>query len=180
MMARTTRTAATVLALLALVTAEAAAHGEATLKSPVKSVAAGASLTLDGDDFEPGESQRLLLKGALRDYELGTASASADSTFSLQVVVPGDVRPGQYRVVAMAPDGDEVATLDMTVTAASSAADEGHEHMDPAPGGSGHASAEARADDIVVERNRSGVEWGLIGLIIGLAGGLGVGLLARG
>lgn len=180
MMARTTRIAAALLALLAFVTAEAAAHGEATLKSPVESVAAGASLTLDGDDFEPSEANRLILRGALQDYELGTASASADSTFTVQVVVPGDVRPGQYRVVAVAPDGDEVATLDMMVTAASPAGGEGREHAEPAPAGAAHASAEARADDIVVERNRSGVEWGVIGLFIGLAGGLGVGLLARG
>lgn len=174
-MIRVRRTTATLLAFLAFGTGEAYAHGEATLKSAVKSVAAGASLTLNGDDFEAGESSRLVLKGALKDYELGSVTAKADSTFTTDVVVPADARPGQYRIVAMGPDGDEDATLDMVVTAAGESGDTGPEGM----AGMQQPAGTARADEITVQRNLSGMGWGLIGVVIGLAGGLGVGLLRK-
>lgn len=176
---RTTGTVAAVLALLAFTATEALAHGEATLRSAVKSVAAGAPITLNGEDFEPGESYQIILRGALQDYELGTAAAAADSTFTTEFVVPDDARPGQYRIVAMGPDGDEDATLDMVVTAAQAAGTAGEKPAGHAGEVAERAMGGARVDDIVVERNRSGVEWGLIGLLIGLAGGLGVGFLRK-
>lgn len=151
-----------------------AAHGEATLRGPGGPVAAGEAVALHGSDFEPGEPHRLVLRGALNEYELRTVSAGADSTFAVEVTVPAEAAPGRYRVVALAGDGDEVATFDLPVTAAGSenesASETGHE------GG----ALEARADEMPVERTRAGIEWGIIGLVIGLAGGLGVGLLRRG
>jgi hypothetical protein len=42
-----------------------------------------------------------------------------------------------------------------------------------------HSEQMARAEEISIERNRSGIEWGFIGLIVGGAGGLGIGLLGR-
>ncbi|HZD04402.1 MAG TPA: hypothetical protein VE173_05780, partial [Longimicrobiales bacterium] len=71
---RATATAVITLATLAFAASEALAHGEATLKSPVSSVVAGASLTLNGEDFAPGESYKLVLRGALSEYDLGTTS----------------------------------------------------------------------------------------------------------
>lgn len=166
------------LAFLALGPAEAAAHGDATLEGPDGTVGAGQGITLSGAGFAPGESHRLVLRGTLDDYELGTATAGADSTFTVELAVPAGARPGQYRVVALAPDGDEVATLDLPVTAARETAEE----ADAGASGStssGRSGPEARADEIVIERSRAGIEWGVIGLVIGLAGGLGVGLFRR-
>lgn len=163
------------LAILPVGGSGAPVHGDATLKSPASSVAAGDSLTLNGEDFVPGESYKLVLRGALAEYELGTASPKPDSTFTRGLAVPRDVRTGQYKIVAVAPDGDDVATLDMVVTAMVNAAgqeDLAGEHRD-------QPSGEARSDDIVVERSRAGMEWGVIGLVIGLAAGLGVALLRR-
>lgn len=176
---RTTGMATAVLTLLAFTATEAFAHGEATLKSAVKSVAVGGSILLNGEDFEPGESYRIILRGALQDYALGTAAAATDSTFAKQFVIPNDARPGQYRIVAMGPDGDADATLDMVVTAAPTADTAGERPAEQSGQEAEHATGGARADDIVVERSRSGVEWGVIGLLIGLAGGLGVGLLRK-
>ena len=38
----------------------------------------------------------------------------------------------------------------------------------------------ARADDIPISRSQTGAAWAVIGGLIGLAAGLGIGLLSRG
>lgn len=173
-MTRLTTGTLVLLAVLALGPAEAAAHGDATLKGPDGPVAAGREISLRGSGFEPGESHRLILRGTLDDFELGTGTADPDSTFTVEVAGPIGARPGRYRVVALAPDGDEVATLDLPVTAA-------RETPEEADAGAsegnvpGRSSPEARADEMVIQRERAGIEWGVIGLV----GGLGVGLLRR-
>lgn len=181
-----------VLALLAAPVpgaAEAAVHGEATLEASVTSAPAGTTVTLTGALFSPGEAHRLVLRGTLDDYEIGTVTAGADSTFVEEISIPRGVRPGNYRLVAIAPDGDEVATLDLPVLAARETAGTSGDRAGAAEGGDGsvgHAETddgtptrEARADEIRIERSRAGVEWGVIGLVIGLAGGLGATLLRR-
>jgi hypothetical protein len=42
-----------------------------------------------------------------------------------------------------------------------------------------HSGTEARADEMPIQRSRSGAEWGLIGLLVGFAGGAGLSLLRR-
>lgn len=180
-MLRWTTSALAAIALLALVAGEAAAHGEATLTSPSSSATAGSALTLMGSGFVPGEAHRLLLRGTLEEHELRSVTAGVDSAFTAEVSLPADARPGQYRIVAVAPDGAEVATLDVPLLAARGG-QEGDEH---AAGGAGSGVTDqdrprARADEIRIDRSRAGLEWGVIGLVVGLAGGLGAGLLGRG
>lgn len=164
------------LALLTVGVSDAMAHGEATLKSSSDAVAAGGTITVDGADFEPGEEHRLILRGPLDDHELTTVTARADSTFHLEVTIPAGTRSGQYRLVALAPDGDAVASLDLAVTSPETPAEAMAPAEDAVPETHG---TEASPDEIRIERSRSGVEWGIIGLLIGLAGGLGLGLLRR-
>jgi hypothetical protein len=155
------------------------AHEKAVLESSRSSVPAGAVLPLDGRDFGAGESYVLRLVGALREYELGEVEADAEGLFSIELAIPGSVRPGAYQVVAVAPDGDVAARLDLTVLEAEAAEPE---EADERPAGeAAHEGAPrvARADDMPIERSRSGLEWGIIGLLIGGAGGLGLGLLKR-
>lgn len=163
------------LACLVLGPANAAAHGDATLEGPDGPVPAGQRMTLAGRGFVPDEIHRIVLRGTLDEVELTTVAAGADSTFTEEVTVPRDARPGQYRIVALAPDGDEVATLDVPVTASSDREPE----ESVAGADSGGQGSGARAGERVIRRNRAGVEWGVIGLVIGLAGGLGLGLLRR-
>ncbi len=148
------------------------AHPEAVLKSPHTSIAAGGSLELNGSDFQESEKYRLRLLGALREYDLREVQADSAGAFSIELSVPAEVAPGSYQIVAIASDGDIVARLDMTVlkavAAASGAADASHEAISQV------GSESARSDDIRIERNWSGLEWGVIGLLIGLAGGLGL------
>ncbi|MEE9576834.1 MAG: hypothetical protein V3W35_05425 [Gemmatimonadota bacterium] len=155
-------------------------HEKAVLESSRSSVPAGAVLPLDGRDFGAGESYVLRLVGALREYDLGEVEADAEGLFSIELAIPGSVTPGAYQVVAVAPDGDVAARLDLTVLEAEAVAPEG---ADERPAGEVvHEAAPrvARADEMPIERSRSGLEWGVIGLLIGGAGGLGLGLLRAG
>ena len=153
----------------------AAVHPEAILKSTQSSVEAGRDLPLVGEEFSNGETFRLVLLGALNDYALGDVDTNDEGKFTIDLAIPANVRPGNYQLVAFAPDGDRVATLDVSVTAASPAATgEGHddagEHDEP-------MSSVATAEEMIIQRSTTGLGWGVIGLVIGLAGGFGLALL---
>lgn len=184
---RRTRRASLLLGVVLLVGAAlvvprpAAAHEEAVLEASAAAVAAGSSLELTGSDFTADEEFRLRLLGALEEHDLGTVTADSAGQFRLDLELPADVRQGRYQLVALAPDGDEVARLDLNVTAATSA---GGEDARPAAEGAGTAGEgspggrdEARADEMEIERSRSGVEWAALLLVVGLSGGLGARLL---
>ncbi|MFQ5889683.1 MAG: hypothetical protein ACE5JR_06480 [Gemmatimonadota bacterium] len=154
-------------------------HEEAVLESPQSSVAAGDTLALQGSDFAEEEGYKLRLVGALREYELREVKADAEGKFSLDLAMPRSVTAGQYQLVAVASDGDVVARLDITVLA-SRPADVEATRSEPAASEDtehGGGAALARSDDIRIERDRSGLEWGVIGLLIGGAAGLGAGML---
>lgn len=165
------------LVALALVSADAQAHEDAVLRSRLSTVAAGDTLPLSGTDFSPGVTYTLQLVGALREIELQRVEGGADGTLDLAIAVPRDVSPGVYKLVALAPDGDRVASLDLTILESAAVPD------DAASAASelGHAESgqSARADDMPIERLRSGAEWGVIGLLIGLAAGIGIMLIRR-
>jgi hypothetical protein len=170
----------TLLACFAVsVTFGAVAHPEATLKSDVTSVRAGTAWPVRGENFQADQKVQLALQGALAEYKLREAQAANDGTFILSLDIPAEMRPGGYRLVALADDGDTVANLDVTVEpAATPVASAGHEVA--AEGGVSHGGgSEARADELPIQRSRSGAEWGVIGLLIGLAGGFGLTLLRR-
>jgi hypothetical protein len=165
------------LALMTVLTTTAALHPEATLKSAVTAVRAGQSLPVQGEKFTANQKVKLALQGALSTYELREVQAGGEGTFDIQLDVPREVRPGSYRLVALADDGDVVARIDLTVEAAPPATADEHA-MHGVDAGDGEQPV-ARADELRIERSRSGVEWGAIGLLIGLAGGLGLSLLRR-
>ncbi|MFQ5890773.1 MAG: hypothetical protein ACE5JR_12070 [Gemmatimonadota bacterium] len=161
----------------------AVSHEDAVLTSPQSSVVAGEVLELHGSDFSKKQTYLLRLVGALREYELRQVQSDSAGRFSLELIIPLGVTSGAYRVTAIAADGDAVATLDLTVLGARRSVDENEHKLateswasyrhDVGDGG-------VRADDIRIERNRSAAEWGVIGLLVGLAGGLGLGLLPLG
>jgi hypothetical protein len=167
------------VALLAASGVDGAAHEEAVLRSSQSSASAGASLELSGSDFAGSETYTLRLLGVLNEYDAGEVAADSAGTFTHRLAVPADVAPGAYQVVAIASDGDVVARLDITILernagGAASAPGEG-----AAGGQESDPSSAARHDDIRIERDRSGIEWGVIGLVIGLAGGVGLGMVRR-
>jgi hypothetical protein len=151
-------------------------HEDAVLRSSASAAAAGDTLPLSGTDFSAGESYRLQLLGALREYELRRIQVGPEGTFDLALPIPWDVVPGVYTLVAVAPDGDRVAGLDLTVLEPV-AAPTGDGSRDES--GQSTMRETARADEMPIERSRSGAEWGFIGLIVGLAGGVGIMLIRR-
>lgn len=164
-------------AALAFAPGNVLAHEEAVLRSPRSSVAAGDTVPVNGADFSPGVTYELRLVGALREFDLRSIEGGADGTIELTVLIPRGVSPGDYKLVAIAPDGDRVASLDLTVLEPLA------DHSDTANAGSEPAHAEmeqeARADGMRIERSRRGAEWGAIGLVIGLAAGIGIMLVRR-
>jgi len=169
-------------------------HPEATLKVSPASVAAGGSLSVEGSRFEAGDHYKLVLQGVLDEYPLLEVEADAGGLFTLEITIPSEADPGRYRLVALAPDGDASAGVDLSVTAApamGAAMADVHEeeagehpHDEEMRGGAAGmpmtgGGAMARSDDIVIERNRSGVAWGVIGLLLGLSLGFGAALLKR-
>lgn len=168
------------LALVAVLMA--AVHG-AVLKSTLESVEAGQVLPLVGADFHDGMTVSLVLVGVFDEHPLGEATANDEGRFSVELTIPADARPGEYQVVAYEPSGERATALDITVLAASASAvaEPSHEEGEPShEEGAGHDEAEAsaaRADDMIIERSMSGAGWGVVGLMIGLAGGLGMVLL---
>ncbi len=159
--------------LLALVGVSiAAVHPEAVLRSSQSAVEVGGDLQLIGEEFGNGGTFTLVLLGALNEYALGDVEADDEGTFRIDLDIPANVRPGQYQLVAYASDGDRAATLDVSVTAASPAtAEQGHDEPDE------NMASGATAEEMVIQRSTTGVGWGVIGLIIGLAGGFGLALV---
>lgn len=153
-------------------------HGEGVLTAERGTMAAGESLKLTGAAFEPGETYEIKLVGPLQEFLLATVRVAPDSTFALTVAIPADAREGSFRLEVVAPDGDVSAGLDVTLLAAAPIPNESSTDpmagMDHPPG-----AMMARADEIAINRSYSGVALAMIGGLIGLAAGLGIGLLSR-
>lgn len=175
--------AATLAVAAALVAPEPlAAHEEAVLEASASVMAVDGTLELFGSDFTADEEFRLVLEGALESHELTAVTADSAGRFELDLELPPEVREGRYQIVAVAPDGDEVARLDLNVVAAGSGNDratgsaEGDE-AGTASAADGAGENGARAEEMEVERQRSGVEWAFMLVVVGLSGGLGARML---
>jgi hypothetical protein len=133
----------------------AGAHGAGRLILPEKTVTVGDTLHVRGTGFAPG-TVTLTLRGALDAHGVGSVTIGADSAFALAWPVGRDVRPGVYRLIAIADDGDEITRADVAIT--ESQPEPATEAPSEAHAGHG-ADGEARADAMGLERRRSGVEW---------------------
>lgn len=154
-------------------------HEEAVLEAPAATVAAGDELALTGRDFAAGEDHRLRLVGVLDEHDLGEISPDSAGTFERPVRIPREASPGRYQIEAVAPDGDVVARLSLTVVAGSGS--------EPAAGGgdaddaaAGTAAREATDEELEIDHTRSALDWTVILLLLGAAAGTGIGLLRRG
>ena len=152
----------------------AAAHG-AVLKSSLSSVEAGRVLPLQGQDFHEGTFS-LVLVGVFEEHTLRDVDVGESGTFSVELEISANLRPGQYQVVAFSAEGEREAALDVSVAVATAAAE--MDHSDAAENGEA-VDAGARAEEMAIERSMAGASWGIIGLFIGLAGGLGTVLVKR-
>ncbi|HWP36801.1 MAG TPA: hypothetical protein VNL18_04525 [Gemmatimonadales bacterium] len=119
------------LVLLAIMTV-AAVHEEGVLKLVTRTLVAGDSVSVQGERFARNSSMTLALLGVTGQLNLGTVRSDSTGKFALPLLVPANAAAGSYRLVAIADDGDEVASVDVTVSPAAAAADHaamGHEEM---------------------------------------------------
>lgn len=169
------------LALLGAVSLTMAAVHGAAMKSSQSGVEAGKELPLEGTGFHGGQTVTLVLLGTLTEYTLRDVTVDDAGTFVLDIAVPADVRPGQYQLLALSGEDKDVreAQMDLSVMAAQ-VATAVETHADAPAGAVGHTESmdvAARADEMTIARATTGAGWGMIGLLVGLAGGAGAVLL---
>ncbi len=108
-------TVASAVALLATTDA-LNAHEHGILKLAKRELVAGDSVPLFGEKFAHRGTITLFLTGIRGKVRLQQIRADEKGAFAVSLHIPGDRSPGAYRLVAVAPDGDEVASLDVSVT----------------------------------------------------------------
>lgn len=144
-------------------------HEKGVLKLANRTVAAGDSVALAGEKFTRNAALKLVLVGVAGRFELGDARTDSAGRFERALLVPADLKAGPYRLVAVATDGDEVASLDVTIVEVVEAAEHAGHDM----------TAEPSHEPLALERARS--PWVTGGAWVGIALALvaGVALLRR-
>ena len=169
--------------IVAMAASLARAHEKGVITLASGMVAAGSTLQVKGEKFSSSTQLRLVLRGALSEREIGSAETDAAGGFVIELEIPAGVEPGAYRLVAVAPDGDEVASADLEVDAARAVVPEsaGAEAQEQAAGAEPAAAAMPMpsAEELAIERRWSGFEWFVIGVLIGGAAVAGMFLYRR-
>ena len=123
-------------------------------------VTAGQTVLLAGNSLEPDEERVIVLQGETITVNLGTAPTDADGMLSQEIQIPGHLPSGSYQLQAI---GDETLQVELKVTAAE-----------------GGTAAEPEPDEgAIANRQRSGIELGLIVVAAVILGGLGALLVVR-
>ncbi len=163
------------------IAADALRHPEGTLKLAERQLVAGSTVPIGGEKFAEHGKLDLLLVGVAGRFRLGDVTADSVGGFAESFDIPADLELGAYRLVAIAADGDEVASLNVALLAAVPDADEEQGHAE----GAGHSEDGEHAEgsepnDEPLALDRAGSPWvrggAIVGIILALVGG---GLLLR-
>ena len=103
------------VAFLSLLASRSDAHEKGVLKLAMRQLVPGDSVGATGEHFGRRATLRIELVGIAGRMRLADVRADAQGGFRQALVVPVDAKPGTYRVVAVAADGDEVASVDVSV-----------------------------------------------------------------
>jgi hypothetical protein len=167
------------------IAADALRHPEGTLKLTERQFVAGSMIPIGGEKFAKHGKLKLLLVGVAGRFPVGDATADSVGAFSESFGIPADIEPGAYRLIAVAVDGDEVASLNVELLAESPAPDEGSalSEDDTAHPDDGHHDVEFAEESPTAEPltlDRAASPWirggAVVGIIIALVSG---GLLLR-
>jgi hypothetical protein len=96
----------------------AVAHEKGVLKPATRQLVPGSFVRVDGEKFSRGSRLTLVLIGVDGDHRLREIQVDTAGGFVESLEVPDDLAQGAYRLVALASDGDEAATVDVEVLAA--------------------------------------------------------------
>lgn len=145
------------------------AHEEGVIRLGAPTAAPGDTLEILGEKLPRSATVRLELRGALETYLLGRVTTAASGAFEIHVPIPAEAQPGLYRVVAVAPDGDEVARAELVIAEVAA--------TPPAEMPLGHAMA--TAEEMELPLDLTPVEWAVIGVFVALFALGGVLLLSE-
>ncbi len=101
-----------------VIAADALRHPEGTLKLAERQLVAGSTVPIRGEQFADHGKLELLLVGVAGRFRLGDVTADSVGGFAKSFDIPADIELGTYRLVAIATDDDEVASLNVEVLAA--------------------------------------------------------------
>lgn len=145
--------------LLSTAAAVLADSPDAGISVEPSDVTAGQTILIAGNSLEPDDERVLVLQGDEITVSLGTATTDADGMLSEEIQVPAHLPTGTYQLQAI---GDETLQVELQVTAAE-----------------GAAAATAGDDVALGNRDRSGLELGLIVAAAVILGALGAFLVVR-
>ena len=111
-------TLASTVALLAATSDTANGHEKGILKLATRQLVASDSVRVVGEKFARRSTLVLFLTGLRGRIRLQEVHADTGGAFAAMLHIPSGIAPGSYRLIAIASDGDEVATLDVSVVSA--------------------------------------------------------------
>ena len=120
--ARRALVAGLLTSLAAITTAAAFPHEKGSLTLARREFHAGDTLALAGGKFSPRGRLTLSLVGTGGRTVLGEVVTDSAGAFRAGLAVPAGLAPAPYRLVAVAEDGDEVASRDVVCSPPRSAA----------------------------------------------------------
>jgi len=154
--------ASVVLVFVLVLPAFAHSGGEASgISVEPADFTAGETVVLAGTGLEPNSNRQINLVGPDVVVPFPAVTTDADGMFAVTLTIPDHLPSGTYTFQAI---GDEVLTTECTITAAS-----------------GLFAAEPKNDSaaLVTAHSRSSVEIGIVGILVGVATGLGLLLVVR-
>lgn len=167
------------LLALAVPFRSASAHGTGAISLSSKQSPPGSTITIFGAEFAHNSSVRLELRSILETVVFGRVQTGAKGTFQQIVTIPATSKPGQYSIVAVAPDGDAVAQATLMI-AQVAAAEETHPGMHDMPGMQGMGGPHASAEMMDVPIPITGWGWAVITAIVVASAATGAWLLRTG
>ena len=161
---RLVRAAAASVGLVFALTFPVLAHsgGEASgISVEPTQVTAGGTVVLAGNGLEPNSDRQVDLVGPDDVVPFPKATTDAQGMFAVTLTIPAHLPAGTYTFQAI---GDVTLTTELTLTAAA-----------------GQAASEPKNEALatVTPRSRSGLELGIIGVMLVLAVGAGLLLVVR-
>ncbi len=139
----------------------------------------GATVPIGGEKFAEHGELELVLVGVAGRFRLGDVTADSVGGFAKSFDIPADIELGAYRLVAIATDDDEVASLNVELLAAPLDADKENGHAEDGQSHDAESAEHAPTDEPLI-LDRAGSPWvrggAVVGIIIALVGG---GLLLR-
>lgn len=132
----------------------AQAHEEGILQPATRQFVAGGTVQLLGKQFGKNTELSLMLVGTRGRLELRRVRTDSSGRFTVDISIPAETVEAEYRLVAIAPDGDTVASVEVVVVAGASLPPSGADEHGTHEDAGGHM---ANATPLSLERARSGI-----------------------